>query len=221
MMFLVFRMCVKWARVTLLFKVTSLIRIPFLLLPALSRCGSSGPLPFQGCRLGLLGHSFLLSPWGLSLVDVCFSVCAAMLISQPRHFKSFVALRNTLQMHSYASRTPLSWLPYKCFQNASHLSSISSVSYSFSWDAVKISAFQFSVFWYIGTTGNLSCRPLRFPAALNLLKGIALIGVWGVFFFFKKKKLTVLLLNIQFHVCKIHFTHGMRWVSSFRRVIRR
>lgn len=116
MMFLVFRMCVKWARVTLLFKVTSLIRIPFLLLPALSCCGSSGPLPFQGCRLGLLGHSFLPSPWGLSLVDVCFSLYTAMLISQPRHLKSFVALHSTLQMHSYASRTPLSWLPDKCFQ---------------------------------------------------------------------------------------------------------
>lgn len=76
------------------------------------------------------------------------------------------------------------------FSNASHLSSISSVSYSFPWDAVKSSAFQFSVFWYIGTMGNLSCRPLRFPAALHLLKGIALIGVWGVCFvyLFKKEK---------------------------------
>lgn len=50
------------------------VHVTCLLLPALSICGYSGPLPSQVHRQGLLGHSFLLNTWGLSCVDVCFYV---------------------------------------------------------------------------------------------------------------------------------------------------
>lgn len=72
--FLVFRMCINWARVTLNSRITSLVQVTFFLMATLSHCGCSGPLLFQNHRQELLGHSFLLNLWGLSCVDVCFCV---------------------------------------------------------------------------------------------------------------------------------------------------
>lgn len=64
MAFLVFRMNVKWARVTFN-RVISHILIPFLLLLMLLCCGC-----LLHCLPRTVGRGFLLRPWELSSVDV-------------------------------------------------------------------------------------------------------------------------------------------------------